>query len=147
MEPDELKARARRIAQELVTQGDLAVAAAVYARGCCSLGTEGAGTTPWIAALRRGFSDLRAVVEDEVAEGDTVAQRLTLAGTHDGPFLGIPPTGREIELRFVVFVSFRDGLMAGERFYYDLTGLLRQLGVSALPAVGEDARHEDAPSI
>ena len=67
-------------------------------------------------------------------------------GLHRGTFLGIPPTGRAIELQFVVLVSFRDGLMAGERFYYDLTGLLRQLGVTTLPAVGEDAKHEDTTS-
>lgn len=50
-------------------------------------------------------------------------------GVHVGPFLGIAPTGRSIEFRFAVFVPFRDGLMAGERFYYDLDGLIRQLGV------------------
>lgn len=54
-------------------------------------------------------------------------------GRHDGPFLGIDSTGRSIVLRFTVFVTFRDGLMAGERFYYDLAGLLRQLGADHLP--------------
>lgn len=54
-------------------------------------------------------------------------------GTHRGEFLGIPATGRPIELRFVVFVDFRDGLMSGEKFYYDLTGLLCQIGATALP--------------
>lgn len=54
-------------------------------------------------------------------------------GTHTGPFLGIAPTGRSIDLPFAVFISFKDGLMAGERFYYDLATLLRQLGVVALP--------------
>ena len=36
--------------------------------------------------------------------------------------------------------------MAGERFYYDLTGLLRQLGITTLPAMGEDPKHEDTTS-
>jgi len=49
-------------------------------------------------------------------------------GKHVGPFLGIAPTGREVEFRFAVFVTFRDGLIAGEKFYYDLAGILRQIG-------------------
>ena len=49
-------------------------------------------------------------------------------GRHLGPFLGIAPTGREVEFRFAVFVTFRDGLIAGEKFYYDLAGILRQIG-------------------
>lgn len=62
-------------------------------------------------------------------------------GVHVGPFLGVAPTGSRIEFRFAVFVPFRDGLMAGERFYYDLDGLLRQLG-SPRPAhaAGNDGR-------
>ena len=51
-------------------------------------------------------------------------------GVHTGIFLGLEPTGRRVDFRFAVFVSFRDGLMAGERFYYDLDGVLRQLGAS-----------------
>lgn len=54
-------------------------------------------------------------------------------GSHAGPFLGLAPTGRAIALRFTVIVGFRDGLMAGERFYYDLAGLLRQMGTDQLP--------------
>jgi predicted ester cyclase len=37
------------------------------------------------------------------------------------------PTGRQIRFPFVVFVTFKDGLLAGERFVYDMAGLLRQL--------------------
>ena len=51
-------------------------------------------------------------------------------GVHKCTFRGVAPTGRCVEFRFAVFVSFREGLMAGERFYYDLDGILRQLGVS-----------------
>jgi steroid delta-isomerase-like uncharacterized protein len=70
-------------------------------------------------------------VEDDLAIGDA-----TFVGRHVGPFAGLPPTGRPMRLPFVVFVRFRDGLLAGERFVYDLNGLLRQLGWPAFePAV------------
>ena len=58
---------------------------------------------------------------------DLFVSETSYAGTHVGEFLGIAPTNRPIQFRFVVFVTFRDGLFAGERFYYDLGTLLRQI--------------------
>ena len=49
------------------------------------------------------------------------------SGVHVGPFLGVEPTGASVTYRFIVVVDFRDGLMAGERFYYDLEGIRRQI--------------------
>jgi len=60
-------------------------------------------------------------------------------GTHVGEFLGIQATGRPVSLRFVVFVSFREGRFLGERFYYDLASLLRQIGVHDLSQLGSGA--------
>lgn len=54
-------------------------------------------------------------------------------GRHTGQFLGLVPTGRAFVLPFTVFVTFRDGRFAEERFYYDLGTLLRQLGTESLP--------------
>jgi len=54
-------------------------------------------------------------------------------GTHIGEFLGIPATGKPIDFPLAVIITFRDGLMAGERFYYDLATLLRQIGVHDIP--------------
>jgi ketosteroid isomerase-like protein len=63
---------------------------------------------------------------DDLAIGEAV-----FAGRHVGRFADIEPTGRPLRLPFVVFVRFRDGLLAGERFVYDLNTLLRQLGQPA----------------
>lgn len=52
-------------------------------------------------------------------------------GTHRGPFLGIAPTGRPIDVPMTIYVSFRDGLLSGERFYWNLLTLLGQIGVPA----------------
>ena len=64
---------------------------------------------------------------------DLLVSETSYAGKHVGEFLGIAATGRPIQLRFVVFVTFRGGFFAGERFYYDLTTLLRQIGAERLP--------------
>lgn len=59
-----------------------------------------------------------------IAEGE-------FSGRHVGPLGSLAPTGRPIKFRFCVFVSFRDGLLASERFYYDLADVAAQLGVDA----------------
>jgi hypothetical protein len=64
-------------------------------------------------------------------------------GRHVGRFLGIEPTGRTIVQPFVVSLSFRDGLMLGERFHYDLASLVRQITADPLPAV-EELDHRNA---
>lgn len=51
-------------------------------------------------------------------------------GTHRGTYRGAIATGRQINLPVAIFICFRDGLMAGERFYYDRTTLLSQIGAS-----------------
>ncbi len=61
-------------------------------------------------------------VRDDLVIGDSV-----FVGCHVGRFAGVAPTGREIRLPFVVFVTFREGLLASERFVYDSATLLRQL--------------------
>lgn len=70
-------------------------------------------------------------VADDLVVGDAV-----FVGRHHGTFAGIAPTGRSIRLPFVVFVRFEDGLLAGERFVYDLNGLLHQLGKPAFVPQG-----------
>lgn len=54
-------------------------------------------------------------------------------GTHTGSFLGVPPTGRQVDIPTAIFVTFRDGLMAGERMYWDMTTLLHQFGEPVFP--------------
>jgi steroid delta-isomerase-like uncharacterized protein len=60
-------------------------------------------------------------------EGNLIAET-TFVGSHRSEFLGVAPCGKSIRLPLVVVVTFRDGLMSGERFYYDLADLLRQIG-------------------
>jgi hypothetical protein len=62
-----------------------------------------------ITMLRTAFPDLHFAIEDLIAEGDTVAGRLTMNGTHTGPLMGMPPTRRAIRQAHMHFVRFRDG--------------------------------------
>jgi hypothetical protein len=62
-------------------------------------------------------------VDDDFLIGDS-----WFVGTHTGPFLGIAPTGLAIRFPFTVYVRFKDGMLSGERFFYDLNMIMAQLG-------------------
>jgi steroid delta-isomerase-like uncharacterized protein len=62
-------------------------------------------------------------------EGAMIAET-TYVGRHVGDFYGAAATQKPVELKLAVVIGFRDGLMDGERFYYDMLSLLRQIGVS-----------------
>jgi steroid delta-isomerase-like uncharacterized protein len=77
--------------------------------------------------VRRAFPDLRIRVDDLVAAGDKVALRLTLSGTHQGEFQGIPATGRTISYVSHEFYRVADGVFAEEWICSDMASLFRQL--------------------
>lgn len=85
-----------------------------------------------ITEFRRAFPDLRADVEDIVAEGDRVAMRVSLTGTHRGPLFGVAPTGKPIGIQQFHFIQVND---AGQCVHHwanvGIEDLLRQLGASA----------------
>jgi SnoaL-like polyketide cyclase len=63
------------------------------------------------------------------ARGDVAVAETTWRGVHVGPFLDVPATKRRIEIPVILVISARDGLMAGERLYWDRATLADQLNV------------------
>lgn len=88
------------------------------------------GVKRLFAALHVAFPDLRATIHDQIAEGDRVATRKTLRGTHRGEFLGISPTGRAVTFDVIDFVRIEKGRIAEQWNVVDLMGLLQQIGVA-----------------
>lgn len=84
--------------------------------------------------IQSAFSDLSVTVEDAVVEGDTVAQRLTFQGTHEGEFMGVPPTNSRVEIPNMAFNRIEDGQIAERWLLPDLFGLMQQLGVVDSPS-------------
>lgn len=78
----------------------------------------------WWDAFDTEVTGERLHLADTSAAAETIWR-----GVHIGPFLGIGPTGRTIELPVVVIVEFGNGLLAGERFYWDRAKLAEQLAV------------------
>ena len=87
--------------------------------------------------LRSSLPDLRVTVEHVIAEGDLVAARIQVEGTHMGPGLGVPPTGQSVRFSGMLIARIAEGRIAESWNNLDQLGLLRQVG--ALPAgVGPD---------
>lgn len=89
--------------------------------------------------LRTAFPDLRFEIEELVAEGDTVAGRLTMSGTHEGPLMGTPPSRRSVRQEHMHFVRFRDGKAVEHWGVRDDLGMMQQLGVIPAPGQSEEA--------
>jgi steroid delta-isomerase-like uncharacterized protein len=86
------------------------------------------------AAFFAAFPDLTATMDDLVMAGDRVVGRFTYRGTHRGPLLGIPPTGRPIEMRSIDIWRVAGGEFAEHWDELNLLDLFQQLGViPALP--------------
>src|ERR1700726_4510620 len=62
-----------------------------------------------IGMMRSGFPDIQWTLEEMIAEGDKVAARFTMRGTHQGTFFGVPPTGNKIQVQAMNFYRLSDG--------------------------------------
>ncbi len=79
--------------------------------------------------LYEAFPDVNLAIEECIAEGGTVATRYTMRATHEGEFLGIPPTGKEVEILLLDMIRVRDGKVVEHWGLFDQTALMEQLGV------------------
>jgi steroid delta-isomerase-like uncharacterized protein len=89
-----------------------------------------------LEGMRMAFPDIAITVESVLAEGDWVAFRGVITGTHDGPFLGIPATGRAIRVGIVDMVRIEDGRFTDQWGGPDMLDLLRQIGAEISPPSG-----------
>jgi steroid delta-isomerase-like uncharacterized protein len=81
------------------------------------------------AMLLRAFPDLHVAVEDVIAEGDKLVCRNTVTGTHQGEYMGLPPTGKSVTYNEIFIVRFADGRIAETWGVVDVLSQMRQLGV------------------
>ena len=91
-----------------------------------------AGYLEIIGMMRSGFPDIQWTLEEMITEGDTVAARFTMRGSHQGMFFGVPPTGKNIAVQAMNFYRLSGGQFIEERGQPDLLGLLQQIGAVPL---------------
>ncbi|MFC6889122.1 ester cyclase [Halorubrum trueperi] len=129
----------RRFAEEFINEGNYDTAEELLAEDIADhtpLGdTTGRETVvETLKTVRTAFPDFVITPQEIVAEDDTVAVRMTQRGTHQGTFMGIEPTGNAFEIEAMAFVRLEDGKIVERWGRPDLLGLLRQLGLTELPA-------------
>ena len=86
-----------------------------------------------MAMFRQAFPDSYFTVEDMVAEGDKVATRKTFRGTHQGEFMGIPPSGQQVSIGLIDIVRISHGKVVEHWAIGDNLGMMQQLGVIGGP--------------
>jgi len=91
------------------------------------------GTKQFIGMYLKAFPDLHLTTEDMIAEGNKVVARITARGTHQGEFMGIPPTGKQVTMTGIQIVRTADGRITENWINLDALGLLQQLGVVPPP--------------
>jgi len=86
-----------------------------------------------LRGMRAAFPDLNFSIEEQISEADKVASRFEWTGTHNGEFLGVPATGRQIRVWGIVIDRFEEGRIKDTRIIMDTLELMVQLGVLPSP--------------
>lgn len=137
MSLEENKAIVRRIYDELWNERKLEVAGEViategyinYDTGLTPVPSGPEGMKQTVLMVTAAFPDNHHAVEDMLAEGDRVVARVTLTGTHEGEFRGLPPTGRRIAVNEIHIYRLEGSKAVEHRVGRDDFGAMRQLGV------------------
>ena len=87
------------------------------------------GLLEMIGGYFTAFPDLKAQVESVIGEGDRVFARISLSGANTGELMGMPATGKQLELRWIIHETrFADGKVVEEWEIFDRMDLMAQLG-------------------
>jgi len=131
---EENKALVRREQEELWTYtGDLDAAEELFAPEQA----EAAGQEA--SDFRRGFPDVVSTIEDLIAEGDKVTARWRARATHRGEYVGVPPTGKEVEFTGISVYRIEGNRIAESWTVEDELGLMRQIGAIPEPGQSEES--------
>ena len=135
MTAQENKQVLRRFTDEFINTGDPSLAAqfvspdAVFHAPTSPEPLRGPeGYLQLLGMLRAAFPDVQWTLEEMVAEGDKVAARFTMRGTHQGPFFGLPSSGRAFTATSMAFYRLDAGKIVEENGMPDMASIMRQIG-------------------
>lgn len=113
------KGRREAIAEMLASDGVL------HEAGADSVGPD--GFQPFFDRLNATFSEFQVTVHETIAEGDKLCVRWTCRAKHTGGGLGIPPTGKTIDVTGISILRVANGMMAEAWQNWDMLGMLEQI--------------------
>jgi len=132
MSAEENKALIRRAAQA-ASSGDFDAFDEIMALDVAAEFKEG------IAEIRQAFPDYHGADEIQIAEGDLVAGRFVFYGTHEGEFMGVAPTGRQVTFRGLSLDRVAEGKIVEAWVEIDLEDILGQIGAVVRAVASEEA--------
>lgn len=88
-----------------------------------------AGIRSMLEKYWQAFPDLEFTLMDAVVQGRRLAIVWMAEGTHAGPIMNIPPTGRRVAVRGVSVLDVEEGLVVRGQYIWDLAGMLRNMGL------------------
>lgn len=141
----DVKALMARFYQEVVNEGRLEVidelCAPEFVEHETVPGVPGGieGVRWWFASLREAVPDVRATVWQTIVEGDLGVARVTISGTQQGPFMGMPATGRHFSMDVIDIVRLEGGRAVEHWGVSDLAGMMEQLGLLPAPVAEGEA--------
>jgi len=126
----------RRLLEEAFNAGNIAVVDELVtadvinhdaARPEPTVGMDAAKAS--IQGYRTAFPDLRIMIEDQIADDDSVVTRWTAKGTHEGELMGMAATGKQATVTGITIDRIMDNRIAESWTNWDTLGMLQQLGV------------------
>ena len=133
------KAIVRRLFDEMMDMGNMAVFDEIYAANLIYHGTgelensDLEGLKQLVTAIANAFPNFPGTLDDIIAEGDKVVYRWTFSGTHKAEFNGLPATGKHVEVRAISVNRVAGGKIVEEWENFDQLGMMQQLGVIPAP--------------
>jgi predicted ester cyclase len=118
------------------------------------MGNAGCGTKKglkefkdnWVTPFRAAFTDKACIDEARITEGEWMAAFGHLIATHSGEFMGIAPTGKRVEIRYMDFWKVKDGKIVDNWVMVDFPHVMRQLGVDPFNGQGWEAYDQGVKS-
>jgi steroid delta-isomerase-like uncharacterized protein len=139
MSTEENKTVVRRWFEDVLSQGNVQLVdticmqctpSFVVIQGVANPPPQGLeGVKELVAGFRTAFPDMKFIIEDQIAEGNQVATRLTVRGTHLGEFMGIPASGKPVSVSAVSIWRVAEGKLVNEWVNWDSLGMMQQIGV------------------
>lgn len=99
-----------------------------------------------LGIVTRAFPDICHNIKDMVAEGDKVAVRMNVIGTHKGEFQGIPPSGRSVSLDEMAFITITDGKIKEGWIISDTMSFMQQIGAVPIDAYAHNSLKDSSGS-
>jgi len=125
MSTEENKELVRRFFDERWNHGNFDVYDEMFAPGL-----DIKGEKEWIRSIYASFGNIQVTILDLLAEGDQVALHWRFAATHQGDYLGVAATGKQVTFQGMALLRIVDGKIVEDMGYWDDLSILQQLGAT-----------------